>query len=446
MKKRVLLFLLCILLVTITTQLAIAQDDILRVDVAESLGTISPYSYGANYGPPYMVPLDLVPQAEASGVTYFRIPAGRWGDDNDLTPFLIDLHYNQAQQWGMEMAISVRLPGSGGSPEQAAALVQYTLDSGYAVRYWAIGNEPDLLDAYMAEDNGGDFSTVRIDDYNRDWRVTAEAMLAVNLDIIMIGPDVSQFPPTSEGDPYNNVRREWVREFLKANGDLVDIVSIHRYPFPLGMIGGTSIEQLRGNPPEWDVVIENLREVIRDVMGEELPIAVTEINSHWSNGCCGEATPDSFYNAIWWAAVLGRLIEQKVEIIAYFSFQSGGSSGAFGLLSRYEVRPTYYVYQLYQRFGSTLLSATVDDLDVSGYAALRDDGALTLIVVNLGPEEREITLEIVNGAINGPAEVWLLDETHNAEVVDEAMVIEPGAEVVLPAQSVTLYIIPLAGE
>jgi hypothetical protein len=90
--------------------------DPLVVDVTQNLGPINPYVYGANYGPPAAVSLDLLPQAEASGVTYFRIPAGRWGDVNDLTPNFVDLYYGQAQQWGMELAISARLPGSGGTP------------------------------------------------------------------------------------------------------------------------------------------------------------------------------------------------------------------------------------------------------------------------------------------------------------------------------------------
>ena len=222
----------------------------------------------------------------------------------------------------------------------------------------------------------------------------------------------------------------------------MDIDSIHRYPFPLSMTGGTTIEQLRGNPPQWDVVVENLREVIREVMGEDMPIAVTEVNSHWSNGCCGEATPDSFYNALWWADVLGRLITQKVDIIAYFSFQSTGANGAFGLLDRYEVRPTYYTYQLYQRFGTELVQATSTISDVSVYAALREDGNLTLIVVNLGPAEQTIPLQLDGATGRGSAEIWLFDADHLAENVGEE-VIESGIEITLPPQSITLYVIPV---
>lgn len=418
-----------------------AQDADLTVDAGQPLGTISPYVYGANYGPPSLVSLDLIPQAEASGVTYFRIPAGRWGDDNDLRLDMVDLYYRQVQAWGGELAISARLPGSGGTPEKAAELVRYTLEQGYTVRYWAIGNEPDLIDAYKSVETLTNFADVRIDDYNRDWRAVAEAMLAVNPDILLIGPDVSQFPPTPDGDPYTNVRREWVRAFLKANGDLVDIVSIHRYPFPASMQSITTIEQLRNNVTEWDVIIGNLREVVRDATGKDLPIAITEANSHWSNGGNGEATPDSFYNAIWWADVLGRMIRHKVDIVSYFAFQSVGSLGEFGLLERYEVRPTYYIYQLYKQFGSRLLTSASSDPDVTISAALREDGALTLMVINLGPDEVTKSFVLNGYTAAGEAEVWRFDAAHKAEQIES---VDVSVGLTLPGQSVTLYIVPAA--
>lgn len=432
-------FIVCVLLLLLVIQPASAQDTPLQVDTSESLGEISPYVYGANYGPPTLVSLDLMPQAEFSGVTYFRIPAGRWGDENDLRPDMLDLYYSQAQKWGMELAVSLRLPGSGGTPEKAAELVQYAVDKGYAIRYWAIGNEPDLIKAYKTQQQLTDFADVKIEDYNRDWRAVAEAMLAVNPDIMLIGPDVSQFPPTEAGDPYNNVRREWVREFLRANGDLVDIVSIHRYPFPRTMDSKTTIDDMRQNTAEWDVLVNNLREVIRDATGGDMPMAITEANSHWSNGGNGEATPDSFYNGIWWADVLGRLITQKLEVVSYFSFQSVGSMGAFGLLERYEVRPTYYVYQLYQHFGTELISSQSSDPDVRIYAARRADGALTLMVINLGPDEKTKGLQFSGFTPGDKAEVWRFDVEHNAEQIGSADV---STGITVPGQSITLYVVP----
>jgi hypothetical protein len=104
---------------------------------------------------------------------------------------------------------------------------------------------------------------------------------------------------------------------------------------------------------EWDAIIPYLRELILEKTGKDLPIAVTEVNSHWSNAIGGEATPDSYMNAIWWADVLGRMIKNQVDIVNYFSLQSHPSIGGYGLFSRSEPRPTYNVYQIYQQFGET---------------------------------------------------------------------------------------------
>lgn len=427
-----------IILLMLLTNMVLAQSEPadLLVDATQDLGVINSFVYGANYGPPYAVHPDLFPQAASSGIRYLRMPAGRWGDDNFFRKDLVDFYHLQADMWGMEMAISVQLPGSGGTPEKAAELVRYTMEKGYDVRYWSIGNEPDLIAAYKTIQRLTNFADVRIDDYNRDWRLVAEAMLAVNPDIVFVGPDVSQFPYTSEGDPYTNVRREWVREFLKANGDLVDIVSVHRYPFPLTNTSSTTIEELQANPPQWEVLVENLRSVVQEATGKELPIAITEVNSHWSNTGGGEASPDSFYNAIWWADVLGRLIQHRLSIVTYFAFQSTGASGQFGLLDRYEVRPTYYVYQLYQRFGTQLVSSSSNDPDVSITAAIAPDNALTLMVVNRAAVEKSLSLSLTGFQPDELVEVWRFDSEHFAEPVDS---INAGHELILPGQSITLY-------
>jgi hypothetical protein len=106
---------------------------VLFVDGTQELGPISPYVYGANYGPWVIVPVDLMPQAEASGVTYLRFPGGEWGDQHDLKDYHIDRFIALARQMGAEPKINVRLPG--GTLEQAAELVRYcNIENDYNVR------------------------------------------------------------------------------------------------------------------------------------------------------------------------------------------------------------------------------------------------------------------------------------------------------------------------
>lgn len=419
--------LLCLLVVSLFIVRPLrAQEGTLTVDASAELGPISPFIYGANYGPWALVSVDMMPAAEQAGVTHLRFPAGNWGDLNNITPFQLDMFMNQARLFGSEPSISVRLDQ--GTPEQAAELVRYAnIEKGYGIRYWSIGNEPDLFTDYTVEE------------LNREWRAIALAMEAVDPSIILIGPEVSQYPPTEAGDPYNNLRRDMVRGFLEVNGDLVDIVSIHRYPFPVSMTSSTTIEDLRDNPGEWDVIIPNLRALIRDTLGRDLPVAVTEVNSHWDIRSGGETSPDSEYHAIWWADVLGRMIRQQVEIVNYFNLSTSAGLGSFGLLGRYEVRPTYYVYQLYKQFGETLLSSTSSDAEVTLTAALRSDGALTLMIVNRGLAGKTINMEIAGITVSETADAWLLDAAHKADPV-EPVDLSSGS-VDLPAASVMLLVI-----
>lgn len=403
---------------------------VLYVDAGQSLGPISPLVYGSNYGPWMGAFLpDVQRQAEQSGITYLRFPGGDWGDQNDLTGEQIDAFIAFCRRLEAEPSISVRLRG--GTPAQAAELLRYANQTKkYGVRYWSIGNEPSLY---------GDYDIAR---YNREWRAIALALRAVDPSIKLIGPDIHQLDP--QGGPRDPGGRfsmsEYLDAFLRANGDLVDIVAIHRYAFPRQPSDpDPSIADLRANSSEWDTIIPNLRAQIRASTDRDLPVAVTELNSNWTPTFGGEATPDSIYGAIWWADVLGRLIRQRVAIVAQFALYAPESAG-WGLLRAYSTRPAYYVYRMYQHFGGELLYATSDDPQVSIYAARRADGALTILLINLGSEPQTKPLRLAGISINGSAETWLLDQQHNAEQIDPTP-LDANASVLLPPASATLLIV-----
>lgn len=405
-----------------------AQEAVISVDARQTVADISPYVRGVNYGPLSAVPFDLMPMAESAGITYIRFPGGRWGDLNNIQTYQIDAFIALSRQMNAEPSISVRLEN--GTPQQAAELVRYTnIQKGYGVRYWSIGNEPNLFDNY---------TTIQ---HNAQWRAIAQAMLSVDPNIILIGPDLSQYPGVEELNPKDSEGRDWMREFLAANGDMVDIVSIHRYPFPLGTGGRvTSIQDLRANSAEWDRIIPFLRDVIAETTGRDIPIAITEVNSHWSAVIGGEASPDSFYNAIWIGDVLGRLIKQGVFIVAYFDLQSSDNRGGFGLFSRYEARPSYYTYQIYKQFGSKLLVANSTLEHVSAYAARREDGAITLIIINMRDSAVNAPVAIFGSAWPSRVEHWLFDTEHRAEYQGE-QTWKDDPTLTLSPQSISLYII-----
>lgn len=407
----------------------------LIIEPGQQIGTISPYLFGSNYGPWTAVPADKLPAAFDSKVQAIRFPGGAWGDRNDLKSYHIDSFMSFTEQVGAIATINVRLRQ--GTPEQAADLVRLVnIEKGYGVEYWAIGNEPTLFAAELRQLGvADDYDT---EQFNQEWREFALAMKAVDPNIKLIGPEIHQFSYNNEANPKDSAGRDWMIEFLKANGDLVDIVSFHRYPFPSGDDPDTSIEDLRANSQEWDLTIPYLKGLVAEHTGRDLPIAITEVNTHYNPAVGGEATPDSHYAAIWLAEMFGRLMVQDVFMVNHFMLATSGGQGGWGIISRVGLRPSYYVFQLFGQFGDELVYTDSGVADVSVYAAKRDDGRLTIIAVNLADTDQDATLQIA-GAAPTQAELWQLTPGTVPEATDFAFAVN-GA-VTLPGQSVSLFIL-----
>ncbi|MCW5839162.1 MAG: hypothetical protein KIT29_04530, partial [Anaerolineales bacterium] len=203
---------------TLTPTVAVSHAG-LFVDAGQPAGPVSPWVYGTNYGPWLFVPLQMQPAAEAANLSVLRYPGGNWGDRNDMDEWNLDQYIQLARQFGAEPYVHVRLLN--GTPEKAAEIVRLlNVQKQYGVRFWSIGNEPNLF--------GDGYDT---DQYVREWRQWAEAMKAVDPSIVLIGPEINQFYANPSQAHQLELER-WMVAFLEANGDLVDVVSFHRYPFP----------------------------------------------------------------------------------------------------------------------------------------------------------------------------------------------------------------------
>ena len=410
--------------------------DTLFVDPSVSLGPISPLVYGSNYGPWLIVPFYMLPQAYDSGIRILRFPAGEWGDQNNVTPLQIDQFMDFANKVGATALIHVRLLD--GMPEQAAELVRYTnVEKKYNVQYWSIGNEPTLYEGRL-KNRGETYDTER---FNKEWRTFAEAMKHVDPTIKLVGADINQFshdPTPGVTTNFSQRDEEWFIEFLRVNGDLVDVVSLHRYPFPRSTVSGPpSIDELRQNTQEWDKIIIHARELIHQHTGRDLPIAITEFNSSYGRPVGGEATPDSHFNAIWMADVLGRMIRNGVFMANEWGLVAKGGSGGSGLIGGTDVYPAYYTYQMYKKFGNELIYSSSDDPELSIYAARTEAGDLTIMIINLSLQEKAKAIRVADRA-QVQAEAWLFDPDHKAESIGTVTLSDT---VSLPPQSMTLYIV-----
>jgi alpha-L-arabinofuranosidase len=405
--------------------------DTLFVDPRTDLGPISPYLFGTNYGPMHAVAPDVLPLVEDGGFTALRFPGGAWTDAVDIKSFQLDQLMLFAEQVGATPTVSVRMLG--GEPETAAELVRYAnIQKQYGITYWSIGNESNIYTQLGQADYD-----YMVENLNQDWRAIALAMKEADPTIKLMGPELSQWNDSYATTPKDSANRDWMTEFLKANGDLLDVVTVHRYPMHSPSNGPVTIQQLRENTRKWVSEVEYLRSLTKEILGKELPIAITEVNSDPSSAMLQEVSPDSFYNAIWYADILGQMMNADVFMVNQWVLSQ--RSTGLGLFQGDIVRPTFYVFPLYKNFGNQQIYAASGVADVDIFAATREDGTLTVMVVNLSDVEQNIPLQ-VKGKKLIEAEVWLLDATHNAENLG-VQTFPSDSNVTLPAQSVTLYVI-----
>lgn len=415
----------------------------IHVDATQSFGPISPWVYGSNFDPGMVVPVALLDAAgPAAGLRFMRFPSGSYGDLNTISPKQYDDFIALCRRLAAEPHIHVRYLDR--TPADAAETVRYlNIEKGYGVRLWAIGNEAPY---FYAEETPTHYAAA--------WREFAQAMLAVDPSIVLVGPDFSQFGPASLALIRSDVAeaREWTRIFLEANGDLLGLVTFHRYPFPLrGGLEGPTVAGLRPIAAEFDATIPELRAMIRETTGRDIPIGLTEVNSDSNKSIAGEATPDSPFAAVWLADVIGRFIRHGEPVVAQYAFQTRDSRGGWGLLERTRLRPQYYVYQLYRLFGDEQVYAATDAPDVMVVAARRTgDGALTLMAVNLGDVAitRPLRLAGHPAAPAAAAQIYRIDETNLVDlpaVPDGREIMPPeqladGDTLTLPPRSATLVV------
>lgn len=400
------------------------------VDPNISLGEISPLVYGTNYGPWQAVTVENQSAFEASGLKFLRFPGGRWGDSNNLRDYHIRQLMTYVDQLNGDVTISARLLG--GTPEQAADLIRLVNEElGHDVRLWSLGNEPSL---YAPLQKAEEWDTVY---FNEQWRIFAEAMLEVDPEIKILGPNTHQFMAEEASNPKDENGLDWMREFLKANGDMVDVVTFHRYPFPQSKTDPIpKVDELRNNSEEWDEIIPKIREVIREETGRDIPIGIMEINSNWSDAAGSETTPDSHLNAIWWSDVLARMIQQDVEMVTHFALQS--KSSGWAMLARTTVRPTYYIYQMYDQLGETKVGSGSDERYVTIVAAERADGALTVLLINRADDPITVPFQIGNETEISVDELWRFDPEQNTTNLGAT---ELNGSIDLPGLSLSVLVI-----
>jgi hypothetical protein len=420
----ILLITLIFALVRLSTVLSTSNDQLLVrlgnqgtaiVDLRQSL-PISPYLFGANvfpeantssvdraytgfmsYSPP------IANGLQNAHINLLRFPGGTWSEDHLLSYDQLNAFSTLLSQVGAEGMVQARLSGLIGNglhnlasmtaranlagrwvdymnnPHSNQRTGKFAHAPFHPIKFWAVGNEPDRL---LNPDTGKPFTVA---EYTNDFIQFSLMMHQNNPTIQVFGPEISQFDGIGVGptDPHG---LRWMESFLKGVGTyekthpelkfhLLDGVSFHFYPF---IDASKAPSLLLSSADEWNYLLPPLRQLIRQDLGRDAPIAVTEINSNPSN-----QVPSRGLAALWWANTLGALMEQEVEFVAFFAAE--GVDAPYPMFTTDGLRqtPMLRVMQVFSHLQHNLVPLQVQPNPVSAYATQDDTHqAVSLLFVN----------------------------------------------------------------
>lgn len=312
----------------------------------------------------------LLSQVGAEGIMQTQL-----SDPNDVTPVSLDVRATRASLLVDYMNNAQSIQRTGNSPF-------------HPVKYWTIGNEPDLL---TNPQTGARYTVAA---YVNDFIAFSIAMHQRDPNIKVFGPEISQYQGRTQ-EPTDATGALWMEDFLRGIAayerthnlpfHILDGVSFHRYPFGAT---GESANALLSNPAQWKNILSELRQFIRDQFGMNLPLAITEINSN-----SGKGIPNQNLAATWWAETLGELMNNQVEYVAFFSTE--GVNVPYPLFSQPKLSETALlrVMQLFAHLQNNLVPLQGQSGPITIYAT--QDGThntVSLFLINKTATDQQVSI------------------------------------------------------
>ncbi|MGI4863425.1 MAG: carbohydrate-binding protein [Janthinobacterium lividum] len=294
--------------------------------------------------------------------------------------------------------------------QQAAAIVQYVnVTMKRHIKYWIVGNEPNLNSATY----GAPTPVARVGQYIREW---ASAMKAVDPSILIVGPETS-FYDTS----YLNSLIGGANDITgqDANGRYyVDVVSFHSYPFSGTQTRANVLAApatLSGNVDRLLTLMSSANALHNRTGANALQWAVTEFNIDYANPAANTVEGlgvHSFLNGQYWAEVFGVGMQKGAVSMLPWSIQEGGgnrSAGDLGYLdgsSAATVKPRsafYHEMLVAENLRGTYLVATDNQPNVRVLASTSNGTTAVLLLNESDATDYNFTVQLDASTVPGSA-------------------------------------------
>ncbi|HEY0030525.1 MAG TPA: hypothetical protein VGC65_07195, partial [Bacteroidia bacterium] len=227
---------------------------------------------------------------------------------------------------GMEPLIQVPFWDYRYTAAQAADIVYYlNIVKGRNVKYWIIGNEPNLLYSYT--------TAAQVAAYIKPF---ASAMKNVDPSILIVGPETASFKKTILDGLTNPGGADDITGKDAAGRYYVDVISFHTYPMQDGLstrsqaiVKLTASGSFQDDLTYLNTRIANCNSAHNRTGSAALKTAVTETNVNYTNSPTDDLNgvgANSFFGGQFVAEIYGIGLKKGVDFINLWSVIEGGSS------------------------------------------------------------------------------------------------------------------------
>ncbi|MCE3225906.1 MAG: hypothetical protein K0S32_457 [Bacteroidetes bacterium] len=334
---------------------------------------------------------------------------------------------------GMEPVIQVPFHNWQYTAQQAADIVQYVnIVKGRNIKYWVIGNEPDLEYAYT--------NASQVAAYIKPF---ASAMKAVDPTILTIGPECAWFNHsiinglTTPNGPDDITGKDAAGRYY------VDIISFHTYPFD----GSQSRAQVISKLTSANGFGDNLANLNTRITAcntahgrtgtSALKTAVTEANVNYKNAASDNlygVGVNSFIGGQFIAEMFGVGLKNNVSFMNIWSVIEGNNQELnIGYIDRVtgNKKPAYYHFKMMaEHFSGYYANGTTNNANVKAIGSV-NGATTTVMVMNQDLSNGyNFTVRLNSSAVSGSNPLKInINANVNAEY-----------SAAIPAQSTMLYV------
>jgi hypothetical protein len=320
-------------------------------------------------------------QASKSSIIRF---GGIGADKNMPTNFQYIKMIDSIRAKGMEPVIQVPFHNWRYNAQQAADIVKFINGTnGKNVKYWSIGNEPDLGYGYT--------TSAQVAAYIRSF---SSAMKSVDPSILIMGPETAWFNYpiitglTTPGGPDDVTGKD-------ANGRYyLDIISFHTYPFDGSQTRSQVMTKLTSSGSLQDNLVYLNSQISKCNLAHgrtgnyALRSAITEANIDWQNNSGDNlwgSGASSFIGGQFWAEMMSIALKNGVDFINFWSVVEGNSTSSdIGFIDHTTGarKSSFYHYQMMaENFSGTYANGTTNNANVKAFGS-KNGNQIAVMVMN----------------------------------------------------------------